>query len=165
MWSSHAYLASMQEPGLLRNAVAFYRLMATWLLRLAYPPLAQGQMPFVPLPEPAPAEFRALPVRLLLLHLDSRHYYTSTSFCYTLICLCTLVASLLLTCQAPHSETLLEALTLLLSHLPLSTPSPCRRNGCTSFVSVLILRCNQGLEQRRVQIMSDSKAKTHIAHT
>ncbi|KAL3145548.1 hypothetical protein ABBQ32_003373 [Trebouxia sp. C0010 RCD-2024] len=51
----------LQEPGLLRNAVAFYRLMATWLLRLAYPPLAQGQMPFVPLPEPAPAEFRALP--------------------------------------------------------------------------------------------------------
>ena len=56
----------LQEPGLLRNAIGFYRLMATWLLRLAYPPLAQGQMPFVPLPEPAPAQFRALPVRLLL---------------------------------------------------------------------------------------------------
>ena len=53
----------LQEPGLLRNAVGFYRLMAAWLLRLAYPPLAQGQMPFVPLPEPAPAQFRALPVR------------------------------------------------------------------------------------------------------
>lgn len=48
---------------MLRNAIGFYRLMATWLLRLAYPPLAQGQTPFVPLPEPAPAQFRALPVR------------------------------------------------------------------------------------------------------
>ena len=53
----------VQEGVLLRNAVAFYRLMATWLLRLAYPPLAQGQLPFVPLPEPAPASFRTLPVR------------------------------------------------------------------------------------------------------
>ena len=42
--------------------MGFYRLLATWLLRLAYPPLAQGQMPFVPLPEPAPVQFRCLPV-------------------------------------------------------------------------------------------------------
>lgn len=55
------YETVLQEPNLLRNAVAYYRLLATWLLRLAYPPLVQGQMPFVPLPEPAPIQFRCLP--------------------------------------------------------------------------------------------------------
>ncbi len=53
----------MQEPSLLRNAIAFYRLLATWLMRMAFPPLTHGQMPFVPLPDPAPIQFRCLPVR------------------------------------------------------------------------------------------------------
>lgn len=53
----------LQEPGFLRNAVAYYRLLAAWLLRMAHPPLAQGQMPHVPLPEPVPVQFRCLPVR------------------------------------------------------------------------------------------------------
>ncbi len=53
----------LQEPSLLRNAIAFYRLLATWLMRMAFPPLTQGQMPFVPLPDPIPVQFRCLPVR------------------------------------------------------------------------------------------------------
>ena len=56
----------MQEQNLLRNAVAFYRLLAAWLLRLAYPAVAQNNMPLVPLPEPAPIEFRSLPVHFCL---------------------------------------------------------------------------------------------------
>ena len=55
----------MQEPELLRGAIAFYRLLAAWLLRLAFPAIAQNHLPVVPLPEPAPIEFRSLPVSLL----------------------------------------------------------------------------------------------------
>lgn len=51
----------LQEPSVLRNAIAFYRLLATWLMRMAFPPLTQGQMPFVPLPDPTPVQFRCLP--------------------------------------------------------------------------------------------------------
>lgn len=59
----------MQEPELLRGAIAFYRLLAAWLLRLAFPAIAQNHLPVVPLPEPAPIEFRSLPVSLLYVHL------------------------------------------------------------------------------------------------
>ena len=61
--NNNTSLPLLQEPGFLRNAVAYYRLLATWLLRMAHPPLAQGQMPHVPLPEPVPVQFRCLPVR------------------------------------------------------------------------------------------------------
>ena len=52
----------MQEPALLRMTLAFVRLMAAWLLRLASPPCAAGQAVQLPLPTPASVEFRALPV-------------------------------------------------------------------------------------------------------
>ena len=42
--------------------LAFVRLMAAWLLRLASPPCAAGQAVQLPLPTPASVEFRALPV-------------------------------------------------------------------------------------------------------
>ncbi len=60
---NYYYHFMLQEPSLLRNAIAFYRLMATWLMRMAFPPLTQGQLPFVPLPDPTPVQFRCLPVR------------------------------------------------------------------------------------------------------
>ena len=54
--------------------LAFVRLMAAWLLRLASPPCAAGQVVQLPLPTPAAVEFRALPVRAprCLPCLDSR---------------------------------------------------------------------------------------------
>lgn len=57
----------MQEEELLRSALAFYRLMAAWLLRVASPAVAAGHPVDLPLPTPAPADFRMLPVRPSLL--------------------------------------------------------------------------------------------------
>jgi ubiquitin conjugation factor E4 B len=41
----------------MQDAVAFYRLVAAWLLRLA----CRGNMPSLPLPDPPPPEFAVLP--------------------------------------------------------------------------------------------------------
>ena len=43
--------------------LAYYRLMAAWMLRLASPAAAAGAQPQLPLPTPAPEHFRMLPVR------------------------------------------------------------------------------------------------------
>lgn len=64
-----------QEEHLLRNALAFYRLMAAWLLRMASPAVAAGHPVELPLPTPAPAEFRMLPV----IHLCMGKIYDSHS--------------------------------------------------------------------------------------
>ncbi len=53
----------MQDDEALKSAIAFYRLMAAWMLRLASPvAAATGGPPELPLPSPAPLEFRMLPV-------------------------------------------------------------------------------------------------------
>ena len=53
-----------QDDLVLKAAIAFYRLMAAWMLRLASPAAAaSGGPPELPLPSPAPLEFRMLPVR------------------------------------------------------------------------------------------------------
>ncbi|KAK9806446.1 hypothetical protein WJX73_007867 [Symbiochloris irregularis] len=55
------YQTALSEEELLQSALAFYRLMAAWLLRLASPAVAAGEPVQLPLPTPAPAEFRMLP--------------------------------------------------------------------------------------------------------
>ena len=52
----------LQDEGVVRQLLAWCRLMAAWLLRVASQDVAQGRPPPMPLPEPAPEEFRALPV-------------------------------------------------------------------------------------------------------
>ena len=44
--------------------LAYYRLMAAWMLRMASPAAAAGGQPQLPLPTPAPEHFRMLPVLL-----------------------------------------------------------------------------------------------------
>ena len=44
--------------------LAFYRLMAAWMLRMASPAAAAGGQPQLPLPTPAPDHFRMLPVSI-----------------------------------------------------------------------------------------------------
>ena len=51
-----------QDEALLRSAMAFYRLMAAWLLRLSSPAAAAGGDPEMPLPTPPPDDMRFLPV-------------------------------------------------------------------------------------------------------
>ena len=48
---------------MLKSVLAFYRLMAAWMLRMASPAAAAGGQPQLPLPTPAPEHFRMLPVR------------------------------------------------------------------------------------------------------
>lgn len=50
---------------MLGSVLAFYRLMAAWMLRLACPSTAGivGALPEVPLPAAVPFEFASLPVR------------------------------------------------------------------------------------------------------
>ena len=56
--------ARLQDDELLKGVVSYYRLMAAWMLRLASPAAAaSGGPPELPLPSPAPLEFRMLPVR------------------------------------------------------------------------------------------------------
>lgn len=56
--------APAQDDELLKGVVSYYRLMAAWMLRLASPSAAaSGGPPELPLPSPAPLEFRMLPVR------------------------------------------------------------------------------------------------------
>ncbi len=52
----------LQDDALLKSSVAFYRLVAAWMLRLASPAAAATGQPELPLPTPAPLEFRLLPV-------------------------------------------------------------------------------------------------------
>ena len=54
--------ARSQDEALLRSAMAFYRLMAAWLLRLSSPAAAAGADPEMPLPTPPPHDMRFLPV-------------------------------------------------------------------------------------------------------
>lgn len=58
------YISSQhsQDEALLRSAMAFYRLMAAWLLRLSSPAAAAGADPEMPLPTPPPDDMRFLPV-------------------------------------------------------------------------------------------------------
>ncbi len=49
--------AQLGDPELLQEAIAFYRLVAAWLLQLACP---SGQ-PSLPLPEPVPMSWATLP--------------------------------------------------------------------------------------------------------
>ena len=49
--------AQVGDPELLGEAIAFYRLVAAWLLRLVCP----AGPPAMPLPLPAPAAFATLP--------------------------------------------------------------------------------------------------------
>ena len=52
-----------QDEELLKSVLAYYRLMAAWMLRMASPAAAAGAQPQLPLPTPAPEHFRMLPVR------------------------------------------------------------------------------------------------------
>lgn len=56
-------MGCVQDDNLLKSAVMFYRLMAAWMLRMASPATAITGQPELPLPSPAPLEFRMLPVR------------------------------------------------------------------------------------------------------
>ena len=56
-------LLPSQDENLLRMVLGYYRLMASWMLRLASPAAAATGQPELPLPLPAPLEFRLLPVR------------------------------------------------------------------------------------------------------
>ena len=58
-----ALSTSAQDEELLKSVLAFYRLMAAWMLRMASPAAAAGEQPQLPLPTPAPQHFRMLPVR------------------------------------------------------------------------------------------------------
>ncbi|GAB4813256.1 hypothetical protein N2152v2_000302, partial [Parachlorella kessleri] len=53
--------ALLQDKQLLAEALAFYRLLAAYLVRLASPASARGLPPSLPLPSPAPMEFAQLP--------------------------------------------------------------------------------------------------------
>ncbi len=55
--------APLQDDDLLKSSVMFYRLVAAWMLRMASPATAATGQPELPLPTPAPLEFRMLPVR------------------------------------------------------------------------------------------------------
>uniref|UniRef100_A0A061QXI9 RING-type E3 ubiquitin transferase n=1 Tax=Tetraselmis sp. GSL018 TaxID=582737 RepID=A0A061QXI9_9CHLO len=55
------YEAVLNDEPVLRSILAYYRLMASWLLRLACPAVAQGRRAELPLPSPPPMEFRTLP--------------------------------------------------------------------------------------------------------
>lgn len=57
----HCYDALLQDRTLLTDALAFYRLLSAYLLRLASPSAARGGPPSLPLPLPAPMEFTQLP--------------------------------------------------------------------------------------------------------
>lgn len=54
---------ALKQESMLNDVLAFYRLMAAYMLRLASPTAASGGLPTLPLPEPAPMEFSSLPVR------------------------------------------------------------------------------------------------------
>ena len=56
---------ALQDPAVLGSVLAFYRLMAAWMLRLACPSTAGivGALPELPLPTAVPFEFASLPVR------------------------------------------------------------------------------------------------------
>jgi len=51
-----------QDEDLLKSVLSYYRLMAAWMLRMASPAAAAGGQPQLPLPTPAPENFRMLPV-------------------------------------------------------------------------------------------------------
>jgi len=55
------YEAVLHDEATLRSMLAFYRLMASWLLRLASPAVAAGRKAELPLPSPPPFEFAILP--------------------------------------------------------------------------------------------------------
>ncbi|KAK9804240.1 hypothetical protein WJX72_002942 [[Myrmecia] bisecta] len=55
------YQTVLTDEALLRGAMGYYRLVAAWLLRLASPAAAAGGPPEMPLPNPCPMHFRALP--------------------------------------------------------------------------------------------------------
>eukprot|EP00873_Tetraselmis_striata_P001321 jgi/Tetstr1/421585/TSEL_012529.t1 len=52
---------TLLDPALLQSVLAYYRLMAAWLMRLASPSTAAGQRPQLPLTSPPPMEFSMLP--------------------------------------------------------------------------------------------------------
>ncbi|KAK9840736.1 hypothetical protein WJX81_001139 [Elliptochloris bilobata] len=56
-----AFHTHVLDEALLRSAMAFYRLMAVWLLRLSSPSAAAGADPGLPLPTPPPEDMRFLP--------------------------------------------------------------------------------------------------------
>ena len=56
--------------------LAYYRLMAAWMLRMASPAAAAGGQPQLPLPTPAPEHFRMLPVLLYFLKSMPKHECT-----------------------------------------------------------------------------------------
>lgn len=51
-----------QDPELLGDALAFHRLSAAYMLRLASPAAAAGGPPSLPLPDPPAKDFCVLPV-------------------------------------------------------------------------------------------------------
>ncbi len=53
----------MQDPVAVGDLLSYYRLMATWLLHLVSPDVLGSSDIQLPLPMPAPMEFRTLPVR------------------------------------------------------------------------------------------------------
>lgn len=55
-----AFQTVLLDPALVGELLAFYRLMASWLTRLACPAAAGGSL-VLPLPDPAPPEFTCLP--------------------------------------------------------------------------------------------------------
>ena len=63
LYESPSFARCWQDEELLKSVLAYYRLMAAWLLRMASPAAAAGGQPQLPLPTPAPEHFRMLPVR------------------------------------------------------------------------------------------------------
>ncbi|CAL8466128.1 g5664 [Coccomyxa elongata] len=55
------YTAAISDDDLLKSSVMFYRLVAAWMLRMASPSTAATGQNELPLPTPAPLEFRMLP--------------------------------------------------------------------------------------------------------
>ena len=53
---------TLQQESLLNDVLAYYRLLAAYLIRLACPTAATGGPPTLPLPAPAPMEYASLPV-------------------------------------------------------------------------------------------------------
>lgn len=56
-----AFEATIQQEDFLNDTIAYYRLVAAYLMRLACPSASAGGVPALPLPEPAPMEFSSLP--------------------------------------------------------------------------------------------------------
>ena len=55
----------LQDPEVLSSVLAFQRLLATWMMRIASPDTAAtGAPPQLPLPMPVPFEFASLPVSM-----------------------------------------------------------------------------------------------------